>query len=99
MRKFYPGITTVFLLFFVFLFFQITPVFADIAANTVNTSTDNLATQSTEQRKTFYDSTNNLYWVFYYNGSAIQYSYSSNGTSWPQGGTTGGGVANSDSSE
>lgn len=66
---------------------------ADIAANTVDTSTNNSATQSTEQRKTFYDSTNSLYWVFYYNGSAIKYSYSSNGSSWASGGTTGVGTS------
>src|ERR1035437_2931601 len=34
MRKFYPGITAVFLLFFAFLFLQITPIFAgNVGAN------------------------------------------------------------------
>jgi hypothetical protein len=62
---------------------------ADIASNVVNTSTSSTATQTTRQRKTFYDSANSLYWVFYNNGSAIGYSYSSNGSSWSSGGTTG----------
>jgi hypothetical protein len=67
---------------------------ADIASNIVATSTSSTATQNSNQRKTFYDSVNSLYWVFYNNGSAIAYSYSSNGTSWSSGGTTG--VATSD---
>jgi len=66
----------------------------DITSNIVNTSTSSTATQYSSQRKTFYDSANSLYWVFSNNGSAIAYSYSSNGSSWSSGGTTG--VATSD---
>jgi len=84
------GLIIVICLFFYFL----SKVFADIASNVVDTSTSSTATQKSSQRKTFYDSSNSLYWVFYNNGSAIEYSYSSNGSSWSSGGTTG--VATSD---
>jgi hypothetical protein len=50
------------------------------AAVTVDTSTSSSATA--ESRNTFWDSSTALYWSFYYNGSAIEYSNSSNGSSW-----------------
>ncbi len=55
---------------------------AKAAAVTVDTSTSNLATSDSFQRKTFYDSTNSKYWSFYYNGSAIAYKYSTDGVTW-----------------
>lgn len=53
----------------------------------IDTSTSQAATSYTSQRKTFYDTVNQLYWAFYYNGAAIEYSYSSNGEAWTQAGT------------
>jgi len=54
----------------------------------VATSTNSLATAYSWQRKTFYESTNNIYWTFFYTGSAIAYYYSNNdGVSWTSGGT------------
>lgn len=62
------------------------------APNTVDTSTSAYASAAGSssayhdyQRRTFHDGTN--YWSFYYNGSAIEYSYSSDGASWTSAGT------------
>lgn len=46
------------------------------------TSTSNQATAYSFQRKTFYDDTNNNYWVFYSDGSQIVGKYSNNETDW-----------------
>lgn len=48
--------------------------------NTGNIST--LLSAWSFQRKTFYDTTNSIFWRFYYDGSKIKVEYSSNGTSW-----------------
>jgi len=55
----------------------------DVASNVVDTS------PSITQREVFWDSINSLWWAFYYNGSLIEYSNSSNGSSWTSRGTTG----------
>ena len=59
------------------------------AAVTIDTSSQFNATKYSSQRKTFYDSVNNLYWAFYWNGSQAEYSNSSDGTSWTSRGTIG----------
>ena len=41
------------------------------------------------QRKIFWDSGNNTWWTFFNNGSAIEFSNSSNGTTWISRGTIG----------
>src|SRR5690606_31851499 len=50
-------------------------------------STSTQATSNSAQRKVFFDSLNELHWAFYYNGSAIEYSYSADGESWTSAGT------------
>ncbi len=52
------------------------------AAVTVDTSTNSGATQSSYQRKTWYDGTR--FWVAFYSGTAIEFWYSTNGSSWIQ---------------
>lgn len=54
---------------------------------TIDTSTSQYATANSARRKTFYDSVGQNHWAFYHNGSAIEYSYSSNGTTWNSAGT------------
>ena len=49
---------------------------------TIATSTSANATLNSSMRKTFYDTINSKYWAFYYTGSAIQYAYSADGSSW-----------------
>jgi trimeric autotransporter adhesin len=50
---------------------------------TVVTSTSALATADNSNRKVFYDSVNDRHWAFYYTGSAIGWSYSSDdGATW-----------------
>ena len=56
-------------------------------ANEIATSDSALATVPSAQRKTFYDTVNNVNWAFYYKNSAIEYSYSADGTTWAVGGT------------
>jgi hypothetical protein len=59
-------------------------------SSTINTSTNASSTAfGGNQRKIFWDSVDNLFWAFYYNGSAIQYSNSSNTSAWSTIGTTG----------
>ncbi len=53
-----------------------------LGTTTIDTSTSANATLNGGQRKTFFDTVNNLHWVFYYNGSAIEYAYSANGSTW-----------------
>lgn len=60
----------------------------NIGPNTLDTSTSNLATANSSQRKVFWDTANSVYWAFYNNGSAIEYSNSSNGSTWTSRGTT-----------
>ncbi|MFA7253443.1 MAG: fibronectin type III domain-containing protein [Patescibacteria group bacterium] len=57
------------------------------AAVSVDTSTTGEATNNSSQRKTFTDTVNNTQWAFYNNGEAIEYSYSSDGSSWVSAGT------------
>lgn len=53
----------------------------------LDTSTSTTATASYPQRKLFYDSVNDRHWACYYNGSAIECSYSTDdGASWASGG-------------
>ena len=49
---------------------------------TINTSTSENATTGQTQQKTFYDSSNGAHWSFYYNGTEIEYSYSSDLVNW-----------------
>ncbi len=42
------------------------------------------------QHQSFYDDVNQLYWAFYNNGTTIEYSNSSDGSSWTSRGTTAG---------
>ncbi|MFH0986331.1 MAG: filamentous hemagglutinin N-terminal domain-containing protein, partial [Candidatus Omnitrophota bacterium] len=51
---------------------------------TIDTSTSSGATLNSTQRKSFFDTVNNRYWVFYYAGSGvgIEYAYSIDGSSW-----------------
>jgi len=51
-------------------------------ATNVDTSTNANATLNNSYRKSFYDTVNSTWWVFYYNGSAIEYAYSVSGSSW-----------------
>ncbi len=50
-----------------------------LGASTVSTNT---ATAYSFQRKTFYDSANQTYWMFYHDGDEIEPRYSSNGSTW-----------------
>ena len=66
------------LLYIVFLLgTYVAPHAAFAAPATIDTSSSAQATANSAQRKTFFDSTNNRHWAFYYNGTAIEYSYSS----------------------
>ena len=49
---------------------------------TIDTSTSANATLKLTGRKTFFDEVNNKHWAFYYNGTAIEYAYSADGTTW-----------------
>ena len=51
---------------------------------TVNTA---YATIDATKRKTFYDPFNEKHWNFYYNGSSIEYAYSSDSVIWTSAGT------------
>jgi len=62
-------------------------VVAYAAPATVDTSTSSQATADSSQRKVFFDSLNEIHWAFYYNGSAVEYSYSADGESWTSAGT------------
>jgi hypothetical protein len=53
----------------------------------VDTSASAQATADGFQRKTFFDAATLRYWSFSYNGSAIEYSVSANGTNWTSAGT------------
>lgn len=65
--------------------------------STVDTSTSVTATAYTSSRKVIYDTVNSRHWAFYYNGTAIEYSYSSDGGStWTSGGTLAYATANFD---
>lgn len=50
--------------------------------STVDTSTSVDATSGQNQSKAFFDNVNNLYWSFYYNGTAIEYGYSADEKNW-----------------
>lgn len=63
------------------------PVLANAAPATVDTSSSALATANSTQRKTFFDTVNDVHWAFYYNGAAIEYSYSVDGENWVSAGT------------
>ncbi|HLG91189.1 MAG TPA: hypothetical protein VI336_03480, partial [Candidatus Saccharimonadales bacterium] len=52
------------------------------AAVTVDTSTENLATDYNFQRKTWHDGTR--YWTAFDNGTGIEFWYSADGSSWTQ---------------
>jgi len=62
------------------------PVVLD-AAVTVATTTSGSGTAFSFQNKLFYDTVHNRYWAFYYDGSTIAYSYSTDGITWSSGGT------------
>lgn len=57
------------------------------AAVTINTSTNSGATSFSSTRKTFFDSPNDLFWAFYYNGTSVEYSNSPDGNTWTSRGT------------
>lgn len=57
------------------------------APATVDSATSVLATANSSQRKTFFDAENNRHWAFYYNGTAIEYSYSVDTINWVSVGT------------
>lgn len=63
--------------------------FAHAAPAIVDTSTSAAATSGTENRKTFYDDINRTHWAAYYNGSAIEFSYTDDHESgtWTSAGT------------
>ncbi|MDD2942802.1 MAG: hypothetical protein PHC51_07540 [bacterium] len=65
-----------------------TPLELYAAPATVNTATAATAT-SGNSRKTFYDEINRMHWAAYYNGSAIEFSYTDNldGGTWTSAGT------------
>ena len=56
---------------------------------TIDTSTSSSATLNSSQRKSFYDTVNDYYWVFYYTGSDIEYAYSTDGSVWTTDGALG----------
>ncbi|MDD2942505.1 MAG: carboxypeptidase-like regulatory domain-containing protein [bacterium] len=59
------------------------------APATVDTSTSAAATSGTENRKTFYDEINRTHWAAYYNGSAVEFSYTDDleSSTWTSAGT------------
>jgi hypothetical protein len=59
--------------------FILIPVSAG-SSNAISTSTDSYAVYAPFQRKTFY--ANGRYWVFWFTGSSIAYSTSTDGASW-----------------
>ena len=56
---------------------------------TIDTSSSANATLNSSQRKSFYDTVNGYYWVFYYTGSDIEYAYSEDGSVWTTDGALG----------
>ena len=63
------------------------PALCLAAPSAIDTSTSASATAPSEQRKAFFDTVHNTHWVFYYNGSAIEYAYSADATTWTSAGT------------
>jgi len=63
------------------------PAFCIGAPAAIDTSTSASATAPSEQRRAFFDTVHNTHWVFYYNGSAIEYAYSADATTWTSAGT------------
>lgn len=63
------------------------PHAASAAPATIDTSSSVQATANSSQRKTFFDTENEIHWAFYYNGTAIEYSYSADGVAWISAGT------------
>ena len=58
------------------------------SAKCISTSSSSIATANSHQRKTFYETTNGVYWTFFYSGSNIAYYYSGDdGATWSSGGT------------
>lgn len=60
---------------------------ATVSAGIANVS-NKTALGNGSQRKSFYDAINSKHWAFYFNGTAIEYAYSSNATTWTVAGTT-----------
>jgi len=63
------------------------PAFCIGAPTAIDTSTSPSATAPSEQRRAFFDTVHNIHWVFYYKGSAIEYAYSADATTWTSAGT------------
>lgn len=59
----------------------------DVSSNTIDTATVDTATKFSFQRKISWDSINSLWWAFYHNGSAIEYSSSPDLSTWTSRGT------------
>ena len=58
------------------------------SAKCLSISVNSEATAFPHQRKTFYETTNNIYWAFFHDGTQIAYYYSNDdGATWSSGGT------------
>ena len=71
----------------ILLWCLLSPALCIAAPTAIDTSTSANATAPSEQRRAFFDTVHNTHWVFYYNGSAIEYAYSADATTWTSAGT------------